>query len=501
MTFNFFNVRKLCTKAALLKNVQLTKDRFPNLKRGSYGTVESADVEYFKNLLGANNFITGEEVKSYNVDWLKFVSGFSKYVLKPKTTEQVSAILKYCYERDIAVCVQGGNTGLVGGSVPVFDEVILSTSAMNSIISFNKLSGVLVCQAGCVLENLMNYVQNEGFIMPFDLGAKGTCQIGGNLATNAGGLRLIKYGSLQGSVLGLQAVLADGQILDCLNTLKKDNTGYHLKHLFIGSEGTLGVITKIAIQCPNTPKFVNVSFIGLESFDKVLSFFSLVRKEFSNSLSSFELMNSVAIKSVQKNIGIKCPINDSLKFYVLVELSGDNNYISHSIQEFLEKALDEEIILDATVADQPSLIQNLWKIRENIPESLLRYGYVYKYDITLPHELFYEIVPEIRKRLEKLDVKAVCGYGHLGDGNLHLNVATIEHNAEIASAIEPYVYEWTSKYKGSVSAEHGIGFLKSKYLKYSKSNLEIDLMKKLKNTIDPKNILNPYKIFPQDDTN
>ncbi|CAH1736797.1 unnamed protein product [Aphis gossypii] len=359
MTFNFFNVRKLCTTTALYKNVQLTKDRFPNLKRGSYAVVNSTDVDYFTNIVGVNNFISGEEVKSYNEDWLKSVSGFSKYVLKPKTTEQVSSILKYCYERGIAVCIQGGNTGLVGGSVPVFDEVILSTSAMNKIISFNKLSGVLVCQAGCVLENLMNYVQNEGFIMPFDLGAKGTCQIGGNLATNAGGLRLIKYGSLQGSVLGLQAVLADGQVLDCLNTLKKDNTGYHLKHLFIGSEGTLGIITKIAIQCPNAPKFVNASFIGLESFDKVLSFFSLVRKEFSGSLSSFELMDSVAIKSVQKNIGIKCPINDNLKFYVLVELSADNNYINHSIQEFLEKALNKEIILDATVADQPSLIQKI----------------------------------------------------------------------------------------------------------------------------------------------
>lgn len=254
-------------------------------------------------------------------------------------------------------------------------------------------------------------------------------------------------------------VLADGQILDCLNTLKKDNTGYHLKHMFIGSEGTLGVITKIAIQCPNAPKFTNVAFIGqfkvtndvtiysiqylfigLESFAKVLSFFSQLRKQFAGSLSAFELMDSIAIKSVQKMIGLKCPINDSLEFYVLVELSADNNFINFAIQEFLEKTLSEELILDATVADQPSLIQvigikkicykihlkinyftqkienvqNLWKIRENIPESLLRHGYVYKYDITLPHEYFYEIVPQIRQRLETLDVKAVCGYGHLG---------------------------------------------------------------------------------------
>ncbi|VVC32814.1 Hypothetical protein CINCED_3A004019 [Cinara cedri] len=363
MVLNFTNARKFCTKSSLLKNaVQLTKDKFPNLIRGSYATVDSKDIDYFNKLLGANNFITGEEVKSYNEDWLKSVSGFSKFVLKPKTTEQVSEILKYCYKHNIAICVQGGNTGLVGGSVPVFDEVILSTSAMNNIISFDKLSGVLVCQAGCVLENLMNYVQNEGFIMPFDLGAKGTCQIGGNLATNAGGLRLIKYGSLQGSVLGLQSVLADGQILNCLNTLRKDNTGYHLKHMFIGSEGTLGVITKVAIQCPNTPKYVNVAFIGLKSFNKVLSFFSLTRKQLSGSLSSFELMDSEAIKSVQTNIGLKCPIDDSFEFYVLLELSADNNFINLAIEELLEKALAEEIIVDATVADQPSQIQKIENI-------------------------------------------------------------------------------------------------------------------------------------------
>ncbi|XP_025408574.1 D-2-hydroxyglutarate dehydrogenase, mitochondrial-like isoform X2 [Sipha flava] len=502
MIFTISNIRKFYTQSVLFKNaIQLTKDRFTNLKRGSYAVLNANDVDYFKKLLGDNNFITGEEVKAYNEDWLKTVCGSSKYVLKPKTTEQVSEILKYCYKHNIAVSIQGGNTGLVGGSVPVFDEVILSTSAMNKIISFNKLSGVLVCEAGCVLENLMNYVQNKGFIMPFDLGAKGTCQIGGNLATNAGGLRLIKYGSLQGSVLGLQAVLADGQVLDCLSTLKKDNTGYHLKHMFIGSEGTLGVITKVAIHCPNAPKFVNAAFIGLKSFDKVLSFFSLIRKEFGGSLSSFELMDSVAITSVQKNIGLKCPIDDNLEFYVLLELSADNNFINTSIQEVLEQALAEEIIVDATVGDQPSVVQNIWKIRENIPESFLRYGYVYKYDITLPHELFYEIVPEIRKRLEILDVKAVSGYGHLGDGNLHLNVATNEHSDKIVSAIEPYVYEWTTKCKGSISAEHGIGLLKTKYLKYSKSDIEVDLMKKLKNTFDPKKILNPYKIFPQDDIN
>ncbi|XP_050425609.1 D-2-hydroxyglutarate dehydrogenase, mitochondrial-like isoform X2 [Adelges cooleyi] len=492
--FRSFNlVRNLSTKPSLFNSTQLTKDKYPYLRRGPYAKIETTDIHFFQNILGVNYVITDQtELVPYNVDWLKSVSGYSKCVLKPKTTEQVSQILSYCHKRDIAICIQGGNTGLVGGSVPVFDEIILSTSAMNDIISFDKLSGILVCQAGCVLENLMNYVQNEGFIMPFDLGAKGSCQIGGNVATNAGGLRLIKYGSLQGSVSGLQVVLADGQILDSLSTLKKDNTGYHLKHIFIGSEGTLGVITKVAIQCPNAPKYVNVAFIGLSSFHKVLHLFENIRSKFSNSLSSFELMDSVAIKCVCENIGLKCPIDDGLEFYVLLELSTDHSFMTKSLQDFLEESFMQKIIEDATSADQPSQIESLWKIRESIPESLLRFGYVYKYDITLPHKYFYQILPDIKERLNnKFNVKAISG-----DGNLHLNVATTAHNEDVVSELEPYVYEWTSQYKGSISAEHGIGFLKRKYLKYSKSQLEIDIMKKLKNTFDNRQILNPYKIFP-----
>ncbi|XP_050540677.1 D-2-hydroxyglutarate dehydrogenase, mitochondrial-like isoform X2 [Daktulosphaira vitifoliae] len=415
--FRYFKViRRFHSKPSLFRNfIPLTKDKYPHLKRGPYTKLDISDIHFFQSILGVNYVITDvEELFSYNVDWLKSVSGYSKCVLKPKTTEQISQILSYCYKRDIAICVQGGNTGLVGGSVPVFDEIILSTSAMNKIISFDKLSGVLVCQAGCVLENLMNYVQNEGFIMPFDLGAKGSCQIGGNVATNAGGLRLIKYGSLHGSISGLQVVLPDGKILDSLKTLKKDNTGYHLKHLFIGSEGTLGIITKIAIQCPNASKYIIVALIGLSSFDKVSKLFEKMRCEFTDAISSFELMDSEAIKCVNQNIGLKCPINNNLEFYVLVELSTNHNSTTQDLEIFLEQSFAEKLIEDATLADQPSQTQSLWKIRESIPESLLRFGFVYKYDITLPHHYFYKIIPEIRNRLsENPFVKAVSGYGHL----------------------------------------------------------------------------------------
>lgn len=203
------------------------------------------------------------DLQSNNIDFMAAVRGYSQVLLKPRTTTEVSAILKYCNARKLAVCPQGGNTGLVGGSVPVFDEIILSTQLMNEIEHVDDVSGVLVCQAGCVLERLEERAAEHGLVMPIDLGAKGTCHIGGNVSTNAGGLRLLRYGNLHGNVLGVEAVKADGTILDLMSNFKKDNTGYHLKHLFIGSEGTLGVVTKVAIACPTASKAINVAFVGM----------------------------------------------------------------------------------------------------------------------------------------------------------------------------------------------------------------------------------------------
>lgn len=216
-----------------------------------FSEVNSDDISYFKSIVGENNVIQDEDrLEPVNTDWMNKYKGSSKLFLLPKNTEEVSHIMRYCNSRRLAVVPQGGNTGLVGGSVPVFDEVIVNTSSMNKIISFDKVSGILVCEAGCILENLESFLDNEGFVMPLDLGAKGSCQIGGNVSTNAGGLRLVRYGSLHGNVLGLEVVLANGTVMDMLGTLRKDNTGYDLKHLFIGSEGSLGVVTKVSILTP-----------------------------------------------------------------------------------------------------------------------------------------------------------------------------------------------------------------------------------------------------------
>lgn len=246
------------------------KDRY-SVKRGNYGTITNDDINYFESILSPDRCITDKnDIEPYNIDFYYAYRGSSQLVLKPRTTDEVSAILKYCNLRKLAICPQGGNTGLVAGTTPIFDEIVLSMQFMNKIEHVDETAGILVCQPGCILERLEEHLSHQNLIMPIDLGAKGTCHIGGNVSTNAGGLRLLRYGNMHGNVLGIEAVKADGTIVDLMSNFKKDNTGYQLKHLFIGSEGTLGVVTKLAIACPTTSKAVNVAFVGQFKFQYFL---------------------------------------------------------------------------------------------------------------------------------------------------------------------------------------------------------------------------------------
>uniref|UniRef100_A0A8D2CVS2 D-2-hydroxyglutarate dehydrogenase, mitochondrial n=1 Tax=Sciurus vulgaris TaxID=55149 RepID=A0A8D2CVS2_SCIVU len=416
-------------------------------------------------------------------------------MLKPRSSEEVSRILRHCHERNLAVNPQGGNTGLVGGSVPVFDEIILSTALMNQVTSFDRVSGILVCQAGCVLEELSQYVQERDFVMPLDLGAKGSCHIGGNVATNAGGLRFLRYGSLRGTVLGLEVVLADGTILDCLTSLRKDNTGYDLKQLFIGSEGTLGVITAVSILCPPRPKAVNVAFLGCPGFAEVLQTFSTCKGMLGEILSAFEFMDAGCMQLVQQHLRLDNPVQES-PFYLLVETSGSSTeHDTEKLSCFLEQVLGSGLVTDGTVATDESKAQALWALRERITEALSRDGYVYKYDLSLPVEQLYDLVADLRARLSSR-ARHVVGYGHLGDGNLHLNVTAEAFSAVLLDALEPYVYAWTAGRRGSISAEHGLGFRKRDALGHSKPPAAVQLMWQVKALLDPRGILNPYKTLP-----
>ncbi|XP_038273122.1 D-2-hydroxyglutarate dehydrogenase, mitochondrial isoform X1 [Dermochelys coriacea] len=484
----------LSTTSISPKEVMLTSERY-GVQRLPFSHVSDSDLAFFEHLIPGRVITDPDELRLFNVDWLQSVRGCSTMLLRPRTAAEVSEILRYCNKRNLAVNPQGGNTGLVGGSVPVFDEIILSTALMNQVISFNSVSGILVCQAGCILENLNKYLEELDFVMPLDLGAKGSCHIGGNVATNAGGLRLLRYGSLRGTVLGLEVVLADGSILNCLASLRKDNTGYDLKQLFIGSEGTLGVITAVSILCPRKPKSVNLAFLGCQSFSQVLETFTTCKGMLGEILSAYEFMDDKCMKLVESHLKLSKPVTGS-PFYILIETSGSNSaHDEEKLNNFLERVMVSGLVTDGTVATEDKKIKILWSLRERITEALTHDGCVYKYDISLPVERLYDLVIDTRARLGKT-AKNVVGYGHLGDGNLHLNITAESYSHSLLDAIEPFVYKWTAQYNGSISAEHGLGFKKKHYIQYSKPQEAVLLMQQIKAILDPKGILNPYKTLP-----
>ena len=489
------------------RHAEFTTDKYPELKRNTNFAQLTVDhVNHFKKLLGTpsaviesvSNDAATDDLEAFNEDWMRKYRGHGKLVLKPSTTEEVSQILEYCNDKMLAVVPQGGNTGLVGGSVPVFDEIVLSTSRMNKILEFDEVSGTLVVEAGCILEVADQFLAEKGYIFPLDLGAKGSCQIGGNVSTNAGGLRLLRYGSLHGSVLGIEAVLADGTVVDDLSKLRKNNTGYDMKQLFIGGEGTIGVITKVSVQCPQRSQAKNVAFFGLESFDKVQQAFRQAKIQLSEILSAFELMDEHSQRIVHEVTGNNRPLESEYPFYCLVETSGSNaDHDSEKLQSFLEDVLEKGIVADGVLAQDETQIKTLWGWREGITESLGTLGPVYKYDVSIPLKELYQMVEDTRARVDAAGllgdtdehpVRDIVGYGHMGDSNLHLNVSTRRYDERVEKILEPFVYEWISKRQGSISAEHGLGLAKKNYIGYSRSETMIRLMKQIKKLYDPVSI-------------
>ena len=481
------------------KQIKYTADSYPEIQRDSrFKKLDAEDIKSFKSILGEGNAVieAGEDVEGYNADWMRKYRGKASLVLKPGSTEEVSKVLKYCNEKMLAVNPQGGNTGLVGGSVPVFDEIIVNLARMNSIREFDDVSGVLVADAGVVLEVADNYLAERDYVFPLDLGAKGSCQLGGNVATNAGGLRLLRYGSLHGNVLGIEAVLPDGTIVDDLTLLRKNNTGYDLKQLFIGGEGTIGIITAISIICPQRSPAVNVAYFGLESYEKCQEAFKEAKKQLSEILSAFEMMDGNSQILYQKASGAKLPLESPHPFYCLIETSGSNtDHDSEKLNNFLEHVMGEEIVTDGVVAQDESQVQSLWACREGVSEASQHFGGVYKYDLSIPLPELYSLISETRQRMqdaglmseedESKPVLDVIGYGHMGDSNVHLNVATRRYDKEVEKVLEPWVYEWVAERKGSISAEHGLGLAKKEFIGYSRSETMVRLMRQLKGVYDP----------------
>lgn len=485
------------------KTIKFTSETYPELKRDSkFAELTEEHVNFFKELLGKESAVIDgvtrdatDDIEPFNGDWMRKYRGHTKLVLKPGSTEEVSKVLKYCNDKMLAVVPQGGNSGLVGGSVPVFDEIVINMSRMNKIRSFDDVSGALVVDAGAILESVDGFLAEKGYIFPLDLGAKGSCHIGGNVATNAGGLRLLRYGSLHGNVLGIEAVLPDGTIVDDLSKLRKNNTGYDLKQLFIGAEGTIGIVTGVSIFCPQRSKAINVAFFGLESYEKVQKAFQEAKGQLSEILSAFELMDGHSQDLVHKVTNNKRPLESEHPFYCLIETSGSNSeHDTEKLEAFLEYVMEQEIVSDGVVAQDETQVRSLWGWREGIPECLGHWGGVYKYDLSIPINELYDLVDDTRAKIEKAGllgdsddhpVVDVVGYGHMGDSNLHLNIAVRRYDKQVEKALEPFVYEWIQKRNGSISAEHGLGLAKKNYIGYSRSETMVGLMKQIKNLYDP----------------
>ncbi|PVV03018.1 hypothetical protein BB560_002516 [Smittium megazygosporum] len=481
----------------------------PRTRNPNFKQLTAADVGKFGEILPKNRMLVSKELggsedtsdmDGYNTDWIGIYKGKAQVVLFPINAQEVSQILKYCNSEKIAVVPQGGNTGLVGASVPVFDEVIISLQKMNKVRSLDQDSGALVCDAGCVLEVLDNYLADHGLTMPLDLGAKGSCHIGGNVSTNAGGIRYLKYGSLHGSVLGLEAVLPDGTIVNNLSTLRKDSTGYDIKQLFIGAEGTIGIVTGVSILAARRPSSVNASILGANSYEDVRHLFKQAKSELSEILSAFEFWDSESMTLTLNYNKFSPPFETLYPFYVLIETSGSNT-------EHDEKS---NLAQNGILAQDKSQFRKLWDYREKMPQAIFATGYAYKFDLSIPISKLHDIVGYLKQKLTSeglfldkdgkidpsLPIISVNGFGHIGDGNLHLNVLMKNEDEKIIESFKYQVYDWIKSMNGSISAEHGLGIIEAENLHYSKTPEVIDIMKKIKHLFDPNGIMNPYKFFP-----
>lgn len=468
---------------------------------------ENKHAERFSSLLNHRDgsVVTDpQELEAYNTDWRGVYKGQSRILLKPKSTNEVSDILRYCNSHQIFVVPQAGNTGLVGGSVPISNEVIVSVKSMNTIHDLSP-DGILQCDAGCILQDLQTFAASRHHLVPVDLGAKGSCCIGGNVSTNAGGQYYYRYGSLHANVLGLQVVLPDGRILDTMQhgINLKDNTGYDLKHLFIGAEGTLGIITKVALQCPPLPQARNAVFLGCHSYQNVQETLQLAKKMLGEVLAAFEYMDEAVLNLVSQEKAIPIQLNNGSNFAycILIETHGSNNeHDMQKLEAFVEEAMTQQVVADGVMAQDLSQLYEMWEIRESCNPIVASQGRVYKYDLSIPISQFDDFVCDIRQRIQETHPEAtVVNWGHVIDGNIHLNVTTpgvFEKDPELESRLEPYIFEAVIRRRGSISAEHGLGQCKNEYLKICKDETSLQMMQSIKELFDPNGIMNPGKFLP-----
>jgi FAD/FMN-containing dehydrogenase len=447
--------------------------------------------ERLAHIVGAANVLTAsEDTKPYLTDWRRQYSAPAECVVRPATTQEVSQVVALCAREGVAVVPQGGNTGLVGGSVPtgVRRELLLALGRMNRIRALDVLNDTVTVEAGCVLAAVQRAADEAGRLFPLSLAAEGSCQIGGNLSTNAGGVNVLRYGNARELVLGLEVVLPDGRVWDGLRGLRKDNTGYDLKQLFLGAEGTLGVITAAVLRLYPRPSATATAWIALESPRQAVELLAALRERVGERISAFELVSRACLDAVLAQVAeLRDPLPAPHPWYVLAQF--DDNGSSAELQERVAQALAER---EAVLAQSGEQARRLWRIRESIPEA--QFANV-KHDISLPISRIADFVAHAERELKASFVQTeIYCFGHVGDGNLHYNVGP-ERLLASRDAINRIVYDAVERLGGSISAEHGLGQLKREAIRSHKPAVELELMRKLKTTLDPQGLMNPGKVL------
>ena len=443
------------------------------------------------------------EIAPYLEEWRSRVRGQTGLLLKPATTEQVSAILAICHETGTPIVPQGGNTGLVGAQIPLHGEVLLSLKRMNRIRAIDAPGMTLTAEAGVTLKQAQDAAAGEQLLFPLSLGSEGSCTIGGNISTNAGGNHVLRYGMMRALVLGLEVVQADGRVLPMLKSLHKDNTGYDLKQLFIGAEGTLGIVTAASLRLFPRPAQMVTALTAVPSTEAALTLLGHMQARTGGLLSSFELISRPTLEMVLRHIpGTRDPLSAHSPWYVLMEVSGGAGASLETLtQSALEEAAGEELLSDAVVAQNQAQARSFWHMRETISEAEKREGVSIKHDISVPVASIPAFIAEATAVVvEKFPgARPIC-FGHMGDGNLHFNFsAPVGQDAAFSAQwdeMQLTVHDIVKTYSGSISAEHGIGQMKRDLLPRYKSSEELDAMRALKHAFDPKNILNPGKTVP-----
>lgn len=439
-----------------------------------------------------------EDLKVYSKDWAKHLKPQALAVVFPTSTEQVRQLVLWARQHKVALVPSGGRTGMSGSAVATKNELIVSFEKMNKILSFSPIDLSVECQAGVITEQLQNYAHEKGYCYPVDFAARGSSQIGGNIATNAGGIKVLRYGLTRQWVAGLKVVTGKGEVLEFNHGLVKNATGYDLRHLFIGSEGTLGFVTEATLTLTKKPEELRVMLLGVQDLTAVLNIYQEFRSQLP--LTAYEMFTDRALSCVLHQGTLKNPLETPCPFYVLLEFeNGSEKTLDLSMQLF-EQAMEKEWVVDGTLSQNAQQAKEIWRLREDISEATAPYQ-PYKNDISVRISDVTSFLEELHQLLgQKYPNFEVVWFGHIGDGNLHINILkpselSSEEFLNKCHEVDEVLFKMIARYKGSISAEHGVGLTKKPYLAFTRSLEEIQIMREIKKVFDPDGIINPGKIF------